>query len=293
MSKSSRFLLCLLAIVCLLLCGGAGTAQARTYTSVSAGYVTTCGITAGEALVCWGALPPEGLPTGSFTAVGAGYYFACALRSAGSIACWGVNWFGQATPPPGDFTAVDAGEDFACGLRTDGSLACWGSPAALQHPGSRPRARSRPSPSATITAARCALTTRSPAGVEPVWAGDAAAGAVRLGHRRREPHLRRALQRRARVLGRELRGADERAAGPLPRRRRRRRLRLRGAGGPDARLLGPRQLRADVAPGGDVHGRQLRLPAQLRDPHRRHRRLLGRRRAGTRHPAGRRDAADR
>ena len=111
------------------------------FTSVSAGYVDTCGVKVDGSIACWGwnkdafgmnevgqATPPAG----EFVSVSAGEYHTCGVKVDGSVACWGNDDAGQATPPAGEFTSVSAGKDHTCGVRRDGSVACWGSSSSGQ-----------------------------------------------------------------------------------------------------------------------------------------------------------------
>jgi alpha-tubulin suppressor-like RCC1 family protein len=90
-----------------------------------------------------------------WTSVSAGYLHTCGIRGAGNLYCWGLNHCGQvgiggtpddctiSTPSPednpesfnapkrigtfGDWATVDAGGDHTCGVRKNGKLYCWGS----------------------------------------------------------------------------------------------------------------------------------------------------------------------
>ena len=102
--------------------------SANQFTSVSAGWLHTCGVMVDGSVVCWGydgfgqATPPEG----EFASVSAGDDHTCGVRTDGSVACWGDNEYGQATPSNGQFVSVSAEYAHTCGVRTDGSVACWG-----------------------------------------------------------------------------------------------------------------------------------------------------------------------
>lgn len=124
-----------------------------TWTAVSAGAATTCGI-AGGALTCWGAggagqignndvvnkLTPTAVSGGgTWASVSMGDQQACAIRTAGSLWCWGANNLGQLgigsvvgqkvptqVGSATDWTQVSAGGVSSCGIRTGGLLSCWG-----------------------------------------------------------------------------------------------------------------------------------------------------------------------
>lgn len=88
-----------------------------TFTKVSAGFVTTCGIsTSADSgsgnVVCWGSGKTSGNcatsldacgmalpPPEDFLEAAVGYTHACGVRSAGTLACWGSDSGGRATPP--------------------------------------------------------------------------------------------------------------------------------------------------------------------------------------------------
>lgn len=116
------------------------------FRALAAGIRHTCGLTASNALYCWGdALVPLGLvPTlqsVGLTAVQlvAGHDFTCALTAAGAGSCWGRNDGGklgdgsttdQPLPVPiaGGlrWRQLDADLEGACGLTTGGRAYCWG-----------------------------------------------------------------------------------------------------------------------------------------------------------------------
>ena len=129
----------------------------RTYTQVSAGGWTTCGVSLG-AVYCWGRNREGQVGTGTTSpgwelqpvpALGAlgttmgvavGVTHTCALNSQGETYCWGANTHGElgdgttvahltGGPISGGvlFVAITAGLNHTCGLRQSGATYCWGS----------------------------------------------------------------------------------------------------------------------------------------------------------------------
>jgi alpha-tubulin suppressor-like RCC1 family protein len=124
-----------------------------TWTAVSAGAATVCGI-AGGTLTCWGAggsgqignndvlnklVPTAVSGGGTWTSVSVGDQQVCAVKSDASLWCWGANnvgqlgigsTVGQKVPTrvgvANDWTQVSAGGVSSCGIRTGGLLFCWG-----------------------------------------------------------------------------------------------------------------------------------------------------------------------
>ena len=137
---------------------GSGTAP-LLFTALSAGGVHTCGVTADNAVYCWG-LGPLGDSTtteshaplhvtGSgtaplrFTAVTARRLHSCGLTTDGAVYCWGSDAQGQlgdgtttssSTPvqvagsgaAPLVFTSVRGGDIHTCGVTMVGAIYCWG-----------------------------------------------------------------------------------------------------------------------------------------------------------------------
>ena len=87
---------------------GAGTAP-LVFTALSAGGVHTCGVTADNALYCWGNNAFGELGDGTLT----DRYTPAQVTGSGSA--------------PLRFTAVTARRLHSCGLTTDGAVYCWGS----------------------------------------------------------------------------------------------------------------------------------------------------------------------
>ena len=98
------------------------------FTSISAGYIHTCGVRSDGSVACWGddTSDQAATPKGTFVSVSAGEDHTCGVKTDGTVACWGDDELGQATPPNGKFSSVSAGSVNTCGVRNDGSVACWG-----------------------------------------------------------------------------------------------------------------------------------------------------------------------
>lgn len=129
--------------------------------SISAAGTTTCGVTAGGEVTCWGANADGELGDGTTTArataatvsglsnvaaVGVGVFHACAVKADGTLTCWGKNGNGQVgngttsssvtSPATVSFSAnpvlgVLGGLAHTCALTASG-LHCWGSDSAGQ-----------------------------------------------------------------------------------------------------------------------------------------------------------------
>lgn len=129
--------------------------------SISAAGTTTCGVTAGGEVTCWGANADGELGDGTTTsrataatvsnltniaAVGVGVFHACAVKADGTLTCWGKNGNGQVgngttsspvtSPAAVSFSSnpvlgVLGGFAHTCALSASG-LYCWGSDSAGQ-----------------------------------------------------------------------------------------------------------------------------------------------------------------
>jgi alpha-tubulin suppressor-like RCC1 family protein len=125
-----------------------------SFTSVSTGFVHTCGISAVGLAYCWGAngagqlgigiaqiarVPTAVATATRFTSISAGEFHTCAIAVDASASCWGLNSVGElgAGIPFGEMrntpvrvtdinnvTAITAGVRHTCA--TAGQLYCWG-----------------------------------------------------------------------------------------------------------------------------------------------------------------------
>jgi alpha-tubulin suppressor-like RCC1 family protein len=117
-----------------------------TFTSLTAGWIHTCGRDTNGLTWCWGKDGAFNQRTpvnvvGAFSFLAAGAEFTCALDPAGHAWCWGYDTYGQVGDGPADqsfkntpvavaadlsFTSVAAGSNHACGLDATGQALCWG-----------------------------------------------------------------------------------------------------------------------------------------------------------------------
>jgi alpha-tubulin suppressor-like RCC1 family protein len=124
--------------------------------SISAGGYSTCAVTTGGAVKCWGNnlngqlgdgtttdsnVPVSVIGLGSgVAAVSVGADHSCALTTAGGVKCWGSGNYGALGTGTNSFSAtpvnvvglgsgvaaISAGPDTSCVVTTSGAVKCWG-----------------------------------------------------------------------------------------------------------------------------------------------------------------------
>lgn len=127
---------------------------ATTWTSVSAGLVSTCATKSDGTLWCWGdnahgqlglgnttpQLSPTQITGTAWKTVSVGQYHGCALKTDGTLWCWGENSNGeigigstntpQSSPQQvtqaSNWKTVEVGYQHSCATRTDTTAWCWG-----------------------------------------------------------------------------------------------------------------------------------------------------------------------
>ncbi len=117
-----------------------------SFSSVSAGYGRTCGVTLGGAPFCWGngASFPRTVSVSTlggltFASASIGWTHACLLSTQAAAYCWGANEYGEvgnaaypsyASPVAVtgglSFAQISAGPEYTCGATTGGVAYCWG-----------------------------------------------------------------------------------------------------------------------------------------------------------------------
>jgi alpha-tubulin suppressor-like RCC1 family protein len=156
---------------------GAILPQTVTFTSISVGWLTTCGLTASGTAYCWGGNQygqvGDGTTTDRYvpTPVGGGLTFVelktggihtCGRTSSGAVYCWGANDYGEIGDGTSNAqvlpTLVTGGVSFAqisvaytgtCGLTSAGAAYCWGRNDLGQLGDGTTTSRSVPTPVAT------------------------------------------------------------------------------------------------------------------------------------------------
>jgi len=122
---------------------------------ISAGWLHSCGVEAGNIGLCWGAGfdgrlgngttdhpvdHPRPVSTAAFAQISGGFQHSCGTTPAGVAYCWGKELVGElgdgvssATRPAPvlvsgglSFAAVSAGNNFSCGVTAAGVGYCWG-----------------------------------------------------------------------------------------------------------------------------------------------------------------------
>jgi alpha-tubulin suppressor-like RCC1 family protein len=102
----------------------------NSYSSVSAGYAHTCGLTSLGVVRCWGlgASVPRNL--GHVSQISAGYHVTCAIAKTSSEAkCWANNGVAHYDSAPTDIGAIkkiSAGTYHACAVTSSNEVKCWG-----------------------------------------------------------------------------------------------------------------------------------------------------------------------
>ena len=129
------------------------------YSTVSVGYLWSCGTTTDGKALCWDRNSKWFAPmdTGSAWSsairtpptpkrtVAVGLVHACGIRLDRTITCWGDNeyihgedqtrYFGMTDHPNGQFVSITASDHYTCAIRTNGAAVCWGQGTTRETPG--------------------------------------------------------------------------------------------------------------------------------------------------------------
>jgi alpha-tubulin suppressor-like RCC1 family protein len=125
-----------------------------TFTSLTTGGLTACGITAAQDAFCWGANISGSLGDGTVSdrfepvavagdikwlTISTGVGHTCGVAFGGTGYCWGSNWLGALGDGTGEgsfvpvpvtggltFETIGAGTLHTCGLTIEGAAYCWG-----------------------------------------------------------------------------------------------------------------------------------------------------------------------
>ena len=117
-----------------LACWGSGgnTVNHGTFTEVSASEAGFCALMANGTPYCAGSIPSG--PDITFSQLSVGVNSICGLTPELMLTCWGEDTYGTTSPPDAKFLQVSAGWYHDCGVRSDGTLACWGTASPLTRP---------------------------------------------------------------------------------------------------------------------------------------------------------------
>lgn len=98
------------------------------FKQVSAGRLSTCGVTLDARALCWGVTPIVSALTDPVRMISVDGDHACALLEDGHVECFGdfVGLPYEGPPPDIRFRAIDAGLRTDCGITTEQHVWCWG-----------------------------------------------------------------------------------------------------------------------------------------------------------------------